>query len=177
MRNPLEVRVVVADPLTVEGDALLRSVGEGLEGVTPLSRRIGCEAGEAVLIRLRGMGEAPVGAALVTPGGGLSSTFLIHLVIRSVDEPISQSGLARALRNALRQAVGWDLDHLVLPPMGLGAGNLSAEISARVTLEVLREHAVESSIPCRVTIPVSGSFEEDLFLRERARIFPPGEGL
>lgn len=176
MRIPLEVRVVVADPLTVEGDALVRSVGEGLEGVTPLSRRIGGEAGEAVLTRLRGMGEAPVGAALVTPGGGLPSTFLIHLVIRSVDEPISPSGVARALRNALRQAAGWEMDHLVLPPMGLGAGNLSAETSARVTLEALRDHTAESSIPCRITIPVSGSYEEDLFLRERARLFPAGEG-
>jgi O-acetyl-ADP-ribose deacetylase (regulator of RNase III) len=171
----LEVRVVVVDPLEVEGDALLRSVGEGLEGVTPLCRRIGVQAGEGILARLRGMGEAPVGAALVTPGGGISPAFLIHLVIRSADEAISPSGVARALRNALRQAAGWELDHLVLPPMGMGAGNLSAETAARVTLEVLREHADESPIPSRITIPVPGSYEEDLFVRERARVFPPGE--
>jgi O-acetyl-ADP-ribose deacetylase (regulator of RNase III) len=169
---PLEVRVVVADPLEVEGDALLRSVGEGLEGVTPLCRRIGVHAGEAVLDRLRGMGEAPVGAALVTPGGGIPPAFLIHLVIRSVDEAISPSGVARALRNALRQAAGWEMDHLVLPPMGMGAGNLSAETAARVTLEVLREHADESPFPSRITIPVPGGYEEDLFVRERARLFP-----
>lgn len=168
----MEVHVVEAEAVDLEGDALLRTVGEGLDGVTPLSRRIGLQAGDAVLARLRGMGEAPVGAALVTPGGDLRTTFLIHLVIRSVDEPISPAGVARALRNGLRQAAGWELDHLILPPLGLGAGNLLAETSARVTAEVLREHAGESPFPARVTIPVPGPYEEELFLRERARLFP-----
>ncbi|TVR55066.1 MAG: hypothetical protein EA421_07345 [Gemmatimonadales bacterium] len=175
MTPHLEVRVLMVDPLEVEGDALLRSVGEGLEGVTPLCRRIGVQAGESILARLRGMEEAPVGAALVTPGGGILPPFLIHLVIRSVDEAISTAGVARALRNALRQAAGWEMDHLVLPPIGMGAGNLSAETGARVTMEVLREHADESPFPSRLTLPVPGSYEEDLFLREKARLFPPGD--
>lgn len=166
------VRVTVANAVDLKGDALLRSVGEGLDGITPLSRQIGLAAGEEVVARLRQMGEAPVGAALVTPGGDLGVAFLIHLVIRSVDEPISPSGVTRALRNGLRQAAGWELEELILPPLGLGAGNLTAETSARVTLEVLRDHAGESPFPSRVTIPVPGPYEEELFLRERARLFP-----
>ncbi len=172
----MQVEVVQGDPLEVEGEALVRSVGEGLEGLTPLCRRVGLAAGEGVLARLRGTGDAPVGAALVTPGGDLSVPFLLHLVLRSGEEGISPSGLARALRNGLRQAAGWELSHLILPPLGTGAGNLSAETAARVTLEALREHAEDAPFPSRVTIPVPGAYEEDLFRRERDRAFHGGEG-
>jgi O-acetyl-ADP-ribose deacetylase (regulator of RNase III) len=166
------IRVVLSDPATVEADALLRSVGTDLEACTPLEQRLGMEAGPEILERLRGFGEVPMGAALVTPGGGLRPPFLIHVVIRSGEEAISEPGIRRAFLNGLRQAAEWGLGTLVVLPLGIGAGNLEAEASARIMLEVLREHMAETGEPRNVIIPVATEYEEDTFLREVARVFP-----
>lgn len=169
------IRVVVSDPGIVEAEGLLRSVGADLEPLTPLERRLGMAAGIEVLERLRAFGQVPVGGALVTPGGGLPTPFLIHVVIRSDEEAISERGLRRAFLNGLRQAAEWELETLAVPPLGIGAGNLDAEASARIMISVLQQHLETSAYPREVIIPVSTPYEEDAFVREVARGFaPPG---
>jgi O-acetyl-ADP-ribose deacetylase len=167
------IRVVRADPTQVRAEALVRSVGEDLEPCTAVDDRIGRGAGDGVLERLRSFGEVPIGAALVTPGGALPVPFLIHLVVRSMEEPVSEDRIARALRNALRQAAEWGLRTVAIPPIGTGAGNLDAEDAARVMCRVIREHCATSPVPEEVVLVVGNPYEEDAFTREAAR--PPSE--
>lgn len=166
------IRVLVSDPDAVEADGILRSVGSDLEACTPADRRLGTRAGTEVLERLRAFGDVPVGGAVVTPGGDLAAPFLIHLVIRSAEEAIQEVTIRRALLNGLRQAAQWDLESVAILPLGVGAGNLDAEGSARVMVSVLREHLSGSDRPRSVTITVAGAYEEDAFRRELARVFP-----
>jgi O-acetyl-ADP-ribose deacetylase (regulator of RNase III) len=168
------IQILREDPIGVEADAFLRSVGSDLEACTSLDREAGDRAGSEVLDRLRAFGETPVGAAFVTPGGGLSAPLLIHVVLRSRDEPISPTTLARALRNGLRQAAEWGIETLSLPPLGIGAGNLDAELSARVMCRVIRDHAVGHAHPNRVLIGVTSAYEAEVF---RAAVgSPPDSG-
>jgi O-acetyl-ADP-ribose deacetylase (regulator of RNase III) len=166
------IRVLRAAPDALEADAILRSVGADLEACTALERRLGVLAGPEVLTRLGVSGEVPVGGALVTPGGGLPVSFLIHVVIRSSEEGITEHGIRRALVNGLRQAEEWGLGSITVLPLGIGAGNLEAEDSARVMLEVLRDHFLQALCPRNVTIAVATEYEEDAFRREAARFFP-----
>jgi len=163
------IEVRLEDLVGIEADALLRSVGSDLEACTPLDRRLGDRAGPEVLDRLRAFGETPVGAALVTPGGGLAAPFLIHLVLRSRDEPISPASLTRALRNGLRQSAEWGVGTLAVPPLGIGAGNLNAEASARVMCRVFREHWEAREHPRRILVAVGSPYEGEVFRAEAAR--------
>jgi len=167
------IRVSRSDPDEAEADAILRSVGTDLEACTPMDRRLGTRAGAEVLERLRSFGEVPIGGALVTPGGRLRTAFLIHLVIRSAEEGIHEVSIRRALINGLRQAEQWDLETVAILPLGIGAGNLDAEGSARIMLSVLRDHYREAERPREVIIPVATDYEEGAFLGEVARTFPP----
>jgi O-acetyl-ADP-ribose deacetylase (regulator of RNase III) len=169
----MRVDVVLDEPFSDPADALFRTVGEGMEGLTAFCRRAGILAGEDTLARLRDSGEgAPVGAALLTPGGGLGAAFLIHGVIRSREEPVTPAGVVRALRNALELSVRWELRHLILPPLGTGAGNLAVEFAAQLCRTELRAHARTQPIPERVTIWVPGAYEAEVYRRE----FQGGEG-
>jgi O-acetyl-ADP-ribose deacetylase (regulator of RNase III) len=170
------IRVLQADPGDLDVEVLLRSVGADLEACTPLEQRLGSRAGAEVLERLRGFGEVPVGGALVTPGGGLRASFLVHVVIRSAEEAISEPGLRRAFLNGLRQVAEWELETLAVPPLGIGAGNLDPEASARVMFSVLDEHLRTAAFPRDVLIPVSNAYEEDAFVREMNVVFPPEKG-
>ena len=138
-------------------------MGADLEAATPLSWRIAERAGPDVLERLAKVGETPVGGALITAGGSLEASFLIHAVIRSPEEPVSQSAVGRALLNALRQATAWGLESLALPPLGVGAGNLDAEQSARVMIPSIRTHLDGTALPRKILIVVGSEYERDAF--------------
>ncbi len=159
------IEVVISDLVEAETDGILRTVGADLEAATPLSRRVAERAGPDILEQLANTGETPVGGALITPGGSLDASFLIHAVIRSPEEPVSESAVARALLNALRQATAWGLDSLALPPVGTGAGNLDAEQSARVMIPMIRTHLNGAGLPRKILIVVGSEYERDAFER------------
>jgi len=167
------IRVLLGDPMAVPGDALLRSIGADLEACTALDERIGSRAGPTVLAHLRKFGEVPVGSALVTPGGELPTPFLLHLVLRSQEEPVSRERLRRALRNALRHAAEWELATVVIPTLGTGAGNLDAEEAAGILCAGIREHRMSAAFPTDFCFVAMNPYEEEALSREVARVFPP----
>jgi O-acetyl-ADP-ribose deacetylase (regulator of RNase III) len=121
-------------------ECILRSVSSTLEPVSTIGREVGAAAGEVLLDRVEQIGDLPVGGAVITPAGDLAASFVIHVALRSHDEPISESGLRKGLQNALGHACRMGIETLALPPLGTGAGNLDTEASATVMLEVLRAH-------------------------------------
>lgn len=165
------IRVVRAAPTGVPADAVMRSVGADLEACTAVCGAIGIEAGEELLERLRGFGEIPVGGAIVTPGGRLRSAYLIHVVLRSREEPITMESVAHAFRNGLRQAAEWQVDTLAVPALGTGAGNLDAEVAAAVMFSVLHRH--EGPYPREVVVTVASEYEEEAFRAMQSRPTPP----
>jgi O-acetyl-ADP-ribose deacetylase (regulator of RNase III) len=105
----------------------------------------------------------PVGGAVLTPAGRLPASFLIHVVVMSEEEPQTSFSVQRALRNGLRRAADWELESIALPPMGLAAGTIEPEVSARVLLEVLFNHLDEGVPPLDLAVVVSSDFEVSLF--------------
>ena len=148
-----------------ESEGLLRPVRSDFTGITGASRRVEASAGEKVRARLEGMGELPVGGAVVTPGGELHATFIIHAVVESPEESLSAFGVQRALVNGLRRAREWEMASLSLPPLGLGAGALEPEDWANMVVELLVDHLREGEPPREITIVVESEYEEDLFRR------------
>ena len=152
----------------------MRSVGSDLEALTTVGQRLGVQAGDDVLSRLRAFGDLPVGGAVVTPGGGLGSDLIIHIVVRSSEEPISEGRISTAFRNGLRQTAEWEVEVLVVPPLGTGAGNLDAETSARIMCAVIKEHSLVAPFPREVIILAGSDYEEEAFSREAGRAFGVG---
>ncbi len=172
------IRVLVCGAEEAGSEAVLRSVSSNLEPDTPFSRGLELSAGSDVLDRLRSMGELPVGAAVITPGGDLTAAFLIHVVLQSSEEPVRVEGLRTALQNGLRRAEEWGLESLALPPLGTGAGNLETEESAAEMLSVIQRHIRHHDHPREVVILVSSSYEEGVFrqaLDRSQRQLPNGE--
>jgi O-acetyl-ADP-ribose deacetylase (regulator of RNase III) len=158
----------------VRADALMRSVGTDLEACTPVCRAVGDEAGDELLERMRRFGDLPIGGAIVTPAGRLDCAYVIHVVLRSPEEPVTVASVARAFQNGLRRAVEWQVETLAVPPLGTGAGNLDAELVAGVMFAVLREHEGQA-YPRDVVIAVTTAYEEEAFRSARERPHPPKE--
>jgi O-acetyl-ADP-ribose deacetylase (regulator of RNase III) len=167
------IRIVISEATDLESEAILRSVSSGLEADTPFSRDVEVGAGSDIAQRLQDMGELPVGAAVITPGGDLPVAFLIHVVLQSADQPVTPSGLRLALQNGLRRAREWDLNTLALPALGTGAGNLDVEESASVMIPLIKRHLAEADHPQEVTIVVGTSYEAGVFSRMVEAASPP----
>lgn len=146
-------------------EAVLRPVRSDLAAVTPASRQVGLEAGAAVAERLDGLGDVPVGGAVVTPGGALAAGFLIHAVVQAPDQPMTESTVRRALVNGLRRAQEWGIASLALPPLGTGAGSLEPERWAELVVGVLREHVRGGDQPRELEVVVESEYEEEIFRR------------
>jgi O-acetyl-ADP-ribose deacetylase (regulator of RNase III) len=159
------IRVAVGRLDETGTDGLLRPVRSDFSGITGASRRVEAAAGEKVRARLEGMGELPVGGAVVTPGGDLPASFIIHAVLESPEESLTAFGVQRALVNGLRRAREWEMESLSLPPLGLGAGALEPEAWANLIVEVLVDHLREGEPPADILIVVESDYEEDLFRR------------
>jgi O-acetyl-ADP-ribose deacetylase (regulator of RNase III) len=170
------IEVRVGELAETRAGAVLRPVAADWSAATAASRRVELQAG-AVVSRPLDPGELPIGSALITPAGDLPAQFLVHVVVRSLDEPVTASGIRRALQNGLRRLVEWGIESVALPPLGTGAGNLDAEESASVVIPVLLEHIAEHPHPGTVIIVAENEYERQAFEAALARSAEQASGL
>jgi O-acetyl-ADP-ribose deacetylase (regulator of RNase III) len=167
------IAVRVADLAEAVVTAVLRPVSAEWMAVTPAMRRLELAAGAELEAQCRALGELPVGTAVVTSAGALPAEFVVNLVVRSVEQPVSVVGVQRALRNGLRRVEEWGFGSLAVPPLGTGAGNLDAEQSAEAMVPILLEHLRTTERSLRIEIVVDTDYERDAFSRELGRSEDP----
>lgn len=157
------IRVLRAELAELDADAVLRPVSAEWEAVTPAMRRLEQAAGPQLAAWCERLGEPPVGSALITPAGALRVRYVVHVVVRSRTEPVSEPVVRRALRNGLRRLQEWGIERVAMPPIGTGAGNLDADDVARIMLDEYYDHATTADYPTAVTIAVSSDYELETF--------------
>jgi O-acetyl-ADP-ribose deacetylase (regulator of RNase III) len=160
------IDVRVDDLAFYEGEAIARPVNSRLGAITPVMRRLEQAAGATFVDSVRVAEPMPVGSAVVTNAGALSTQLLIHGVVASDDEPVSRASVRLALLSALQRAVAFQIRELAIAPFGLGAGNLDIEDSADVMVSVLTEHMKRAAYPESVVIVAETSLEAQV-LRTR----------
>ena len=163
----IQIRVGRLEELVVP--AYLRPVAADGSPVTPAMRRLEAAAGDAVREHMRRGGDLPVGSAMITPAGDLSAQFLVSIVVRSHDEPVTEAAIERGLVNGLRRLREWAIDMAATVPLGTGAGNLDAEASARIMIDTLRREMTADEPPRDVVIVVESEYEQEAFERALVR--------
>jgi serine/threonine-protein kinase len=164
------IHVVTGELAVQPSEGLLRAVRADLSPVDAGARDVLLQAGESVVQRLEQMGGLPVGGAVITQGGDLQASFLIHVVTSAHDEPETDQVVRKALRNGLRRAEEFGLESLAIPPVGTGAGHLEVEDAARSMVEVLVDQLGEGGTPLELTIVVRDPYEAEVFDRAVAKL-------
>lgn len=162
------IRIVQGDLAAADTEAVLRPVTAEWTAVTHAMRRLEIAAGEVPAEQCRRLGELPVGSAVITQAGDLPAQFMIHVIVRSVDEPVTEAGVRRALQNGLRRIAEWGIRRVAMAPLGTGAGNLDADEAASIMIPVLLEQVRAGGPPSEVEIYVDSDYEKDVFERHYA---------
>jgi len=160
------IQVLRGELADLDVDALLRPVSAEWEAVTPAMRRLELAAGPELAAYCRRLGEPLPGAALITPAGALRAGYMVHVIVRSMMEPVSEAIVRRGFRNGLRRLQEWAIERVGLPAIGTGAGNLDAEDVARIMLDEYYDHAVTADYPTAVTITTDSDYELEAFRRQ-----------
>ncbi len=148
------IDVVVDDLASIKADAVVRPATDTLEPTSAALRQLERIGGPRFHQQLETRDPLVIGAATVTGAGDLPAEFVIHAIIRNESEPVSRSGVQRALVNVLQQAVAWQFQALALPPLGTGPGNLPFEDAAEILCDVLHSHLRAQAFPSEVKIVV-----------------------
>jgi O-acetyl-ADP-ribose deacetylase (regulator of RNase III) len=154
------IRVVVDDIAFVVADAVVRPATAALEPTTAALRRLEQVGGPAFWQQLKVQQDLAVGAAVVTGGGDLPSQLVIHAIIMSASEPVSPTGVRRALTSALQRAADWEISRLAVPIVGTGAGGLGTDDAAGILCQVLTAHVGRAEYPTEVSIVVEKEDEK-----------------
>lgn len=159
------IRVARGELAESRASAVIRPVTSEWGAVTPAMRRLEVAAGEALHAQCERLGELPVGSAVITGGGELAAQFMVHVAVRSREEPVTESIVRLALRNGLRRLSEWAIESVAIAPLGTGAGNLDPETAAAAMAEVLAEHLATEQYPQEVEIVVDSEYEHEVFDR------------
>lgn len=167
------IRVLLGELADTDAAAVLRPVTSEWGAVTPAMRRLEMAAGPELGEQCERLGELPVGSAVITVAGALRAQFMVHVAVRSREEPVTPALVRRGLTNGLRRLAEWGIDSVAMAPLGTGAGNLDAEIAAEAMADVLAAHLVREPYPSRVDVVVDSEYEKEAFER---RLHPlPGD--
>lgn len=161
------IRVVQAELAETHHAAVIRPVSSEWDPVTPATRRLEIAAGPALAEQCRRMGELPVGSAVITSAGALPhAEWMVHVIVRSMLEPVTTDAVRRGLQNGLRRIAQMNITSCGVAPLGTGAGNLDAEESAREMIPVLLEHLQHARYPEVVDVIVDSEYELEAFERQ-----------
>ncbi|MGH7503891.1 MAG: macro domain-containing protein [Longimicrobiales bacterium] len=158
------IRVERSELAGIETQAILRPVTADWAAVTPAMRRLEVAAGRALEQQCRSLGELPVGSAVVTGAGDLPVEFMVHVCVRSIEQPVSSAGVRRALVAGLRRLEEWGIGRVAMPLLGTGAGNLDAEDAAALLVSVLNDATAAGRAPAEVVIVADSDYEETAIL-------------
>ncbi len=157
------IRVVVGDLASVAADAVVRPANGNLEATTPALRRLELAAGPRFRELCRVQRELGVGAAVVTPAGDLTAELVVHAVVMTRTEPVTAGGVRKAAAAALRQAGQWRIGTLAMPPLGIGAGQLTIEEAAEALRLALGDREPSAEHPANIVVVVETDAERDVF--------------
>jgi O-acetyl-ADP-ribose deacetylase (regulator of RNase III) len=106
-----------------------------------ISRR----GGPSIKSELDKIGSLPLTEAVVTSGGDMKATYVVHAVGPTFQEERLESKLRTTLVNALRRAEEKGIRQIALPPMGSGFYGVSLASCRQIMLSTLEGYLSQGS--------------------------------
>jgi O-acetyl-ADP-ribose deacetylase (regulator of RNase III) len=147
MADQIEIDVWQGEIADLEVDAIVVPANESLFMTSALAAAVKRRAGVAVEEQAVAQGPVPAGSAIVTAGGALAATFVIHAVAVGHDLRPDRTRLEAAIRAALDAAEALGVRHLAMALLGSDRGVFApADSATSIAAEVARHEGAASSL-------------------------------
>jgi O-acetyl-ADP-ribose deacetylase (regulator of RNase III) len=133
------IRLMKGDVTDVDADAFVFYATENLVLGSGYGTAISLRGGPSIQEELNKLAPVGVGEAVVTGGGQMKASYIIHAVGPKFQEADEEKKLRKAIVSALKRAEEKGIKRLAFPPMGTGFYGIPADTCARVMLQTIRE--------------------------------------
>jgi O-acetyl-ADP-ribose deacetylase len=132
------------DICELEVDAIVNPANLSLWMATGVGGAIKRAGGDAIEFAAVRQGPVPLGESIVTPGGSLAATSVIHAVSLDRDRRTSAPVIEAAVRSAMARARELDIQSVAFPALGTGVGGFPLDEAARITVATVRDELERS---------------------------------
>jgi O-acetyl-ADP-ribose deacetylase (regulator of RNase III) len=138
--GPASVSIERGDITDREVDAIVNAANATLAMGTGVAGAIKRKGGVIVEEEAMRQGPVEVGEAVLTTGGNLAATHVIHAAVMGPDLKTDADMIARATRAVLALADKHRITSLALPALGTGVGHVPPAASAEAMLREVLTH-------------------------------------
>jgi O-acetyl-ADP-ribose deacetylase (regulator of RNase III) len=138
--GPASVSIERGDLTDWEVDAVVSPANTTLVMGTGVADTIKRKGGVIIEEEALGQGPVEVGEAVLTPGGNLKATHVIHAAVMGPDLKTDAEGVGRTMRAVLAVADKHRLTSIALPALGTGVGHVAPNAAADAMLEAVVAH-------------------------------------
>jgi O-acetyl-ADP-ribose deacetylase (regulator of RNase III) len=123
-----------------EVDAIVNAANSSLAMGTGVAGAIKRKGGVIIEEEAVGQGPVEVGEAVLTTGGNLAATHIIHGAVMGTDLKTDGETIAKTTRSVLALADKHRLTSIALPALGTGVGHIPPPVSAEAMLKEVVAH-------------------------------------
>src|SRR5882762_1188640 len=138
--GPSSIAIERGDITDWEVDAIVNAANSTLAMGTGVAAAIKRKGGVIIEEEAIRQGPVEVGEALLTPGGNLKATHVIHAVVMGPDLKTDAEVVARATRAVLAVADKHRLTSIAMPALGTGVGHVAPAAAAEAMIEAVAAH-------------------------------------
>ena len=165
--NRSVVRLIKGDITDLEVDAFVFYAQPDLALGSGFGGAIGMRGGASVQKELDELGPVATGEAVVSAAGKMKAEHIIHAVGPRFQEQDLEAKLRTTMLSTLSRAEEKAIGTLAFPAMGSGYYGIPPDLSARVMLEVLKDHlqgdtSLTEVVICVLDTPQYNAFETAL---------------
>lgn len=143
------IAVERGDITALEVDAIVNAANSALTMTTGVAATIKRKGGVLIEEEALRQGPVEVGEAVLTPGGNLLATHVIHAAAMGPDLKTDPETIARTTRAVLALADKHRLTSIALPALGTGVGHVAPAAAAEAMLTEVIGHLKSSKTPLK----------------------------
>ncbi len=134
----MDVNLIKGDITTIKADALVIPTNSHLTMGSGLAGDVRREGGEEIRLDAQRYAPVPIGKAVITKGGRLSSSYIIHVpIMERPGQKVTEQNIKLAMRAALACAEWNKLKEIAIP--GLASGGVSYVMAADSMAEAIKQ--------------------------------------
>ena len=133
------VSVKKGDITKLDVDAFVYDIKSNLKLGSGIGGAISIRGGPSIQEELDALGTCPVGEAVITAGGKLKASYIIHAVGPKYQEEDEEPKMEAAVRSALERAKEKGMRRIAFPPMGAGMYFFPLDKCVRILVSTVKE--------------------------------------
>jgi len=138
--NSSVLRLQKTDAYDMEIDSVVYYAQHDLALGSGYGTAIGLRGGPTIQEELNKLGPLETTQAVVSSAGEMKTKHLVHAVGPRFQEENIEKKLKTTILNSLKAAEGKSVKSIAFPAMGAGFYGVALDVSARITLETIRQY-------------------------------------